>query len=145
MEEYEGKGSGWFIHSIQHLELNTAVYKPLAASSYIPLPKALASKQAILNVQNQDEKCLVWSVLAALHPIEHGHAPQRVSNYRLFEQELNVDGISFPTPLNQLDRFEKQNGLSLNVFGYEDNEVLPLRITSNKHGKIFFRILTQVF
>ena len=139
MDEFEGKGSGWILHSIQHLEVKTAVYQPLAASSYIPLPKILAGKQAIINIQNEDEKCLLWSVLAALHPIDYLHHPQRVSNYKPYEQELNTDGITFPTPLQQLDRFERLNNVSINVFGYENNEVLPLRITSNKQGKYFFK------
>lgn len=122
------------LDTIQYLELKTAVYQPLAASSYIALPKALARKQAVINVQNEDEKCLIWSVLAALHPVDYLHHPQRVSNYRAYEQELNTDGLSFPTPLHQIEKFERQNALSINVFGYEDNEVLPLRITSNKQG-----------
>lgn len=114
------------------MEVKTAAYQPLAASSYIPLPKKLASKKAVINIQNVDHKCLIWSVLAALHPAKHH--PERVSHYLPFESELVMDGITFPTPLHQLDKFEKLNKLSLNVFGWEDDQVLPLRITNNQSG-----------
>ncbi|XP_035231312.1 uncharacterized protein LOC118203166 isoform X2 [Stegodyphus dumicola] len=70
LDKFLKKGSGWVLNSVQYLELKTAVYKPGAASSYIPLPKALACKKAVLNIQNEDHKCFVWSVLAALHPVE---------------------------------------------------------------------------
>ena len=109
------------------------MYHPLAASSYISLPKILADKKAIINIQNDDEKCLIWSVLAALHPAQNN--PQRVSNYEPFQHEVQTEGITFPTPLHQLDQFEKRNNLSLNVFGWEDKELLPLRITMNTQGK----------
>ncbi|XP_035212641.1 zinc finger protein Xfin-like [Stegodyphus dumicola] len=99
LDKFLKKGSGWVLDSVQYLELKTAVYKPLAASSYIPLPKALASKMAVLNIQNEDHKCLVWSVLAALHPVEdHGEHAYRVSHYKPYEGEIHVDGLVFSHP-----------------------------------------------
>ncbi|KAG8179378.1 hypothetical protein JTE90_012074 [Oedothorax gibbosus] len=67
--EFEGQGSGWIIDEILHLEVNTAVYIPLGAASYIPLPKELLQTRSILNIQNSDNKCFLWSVLADLHPV----------------------------------------------------------------------------
>ncbi|XP_035216943.1 uncharacterized protein LOC118190345 [Stegodyphus dumicola] len=105
-EKFLKKGSGWVLDSIQYIELKTAIYKPLASSSYIPLPKALASKLAVLNIQNEDHKCLVWSVLAALHAVEdHRELANRVSHYKPYENEIHVNGQSFPTPIHQLDKF----------------------------------------
>ncbi|GBN71052.1 hypothetical protein AVEN_232186-1, partial [Araneus ventricosus] len=66
-------------------------------------------------------------VLAALQPV--GKDTQRVSNYLPFVKALNVDKITFPTPLSQIDRFEKLNNISINVFGFE-REVFLLKITS---------------
>lgn len=121
------------IDEIQHLELKLAVYTPLAASSYIPLPRYLQLKHAVINIQNEDEKCFLWSVVAALHPATHN--PHRVSNYRKFEDTLNLSGIDFPTPLSQVEKFERQNNISINVLGYEE-EIFPLQISkirSDKH------------
>jgi len=137
-EEFQGRGSGWSLDAVQNLELKLAAYQPFASSSYVPLPKVLAAKKAVLNIQNEDEQCLVWCVLAALHPVDPRNAPHRTSHYEPFVGELNVSGISFPTPLHQLSRFERLNSLSINVFGWENGEVLPLRITTNKQGKCCF-------
>ena len=47
------------------LEVHTVSYKPLRGETYIPLPKELADKKAIINVQNKDNKCFLWCVLRA--------------------------------------------------------------------------------
>ena len=48
--------------------------------SYVPLPDVLASKKAIINVQNKKNKCFLWAILSALHPAD-GHS-NRVTKYR---------------------------------------------------------------
>ena len=47
--------------------MKTSFYKTveLNGTSYVKIP--LTSK-AILNVQNNDKYCFVWSILASLHP-----------------------------------------------------------------------------
>jgi len=47
---YQMRGSNWRFRQVVNLEINTAVYKPFKGSSYIPLPKFLASKKAIVSV-----------------------------------------------------------------------------------------------
>ena len=115
------------------LDLGIAVYTPLHGSSYVKLPKELHDKKAILNIQNDDQKCFVWSVLAALHPVNRKDQPHRLHHYRPFEGELNVNGIEFPVKVSDIPKFEKQNpALSINLFGYEEKELFPLYITKEK-------------
>ncbi|GFX57835.1 uncharacterized protein TNCV_943951 [Trichonephila clavipes] len=56
-EEFEGRGSGWILDEILHLEVKTCACQPLAASSYIALPKTITKKKAVINIKNSDEKC----------------------------------------------------------------------------------------
>ena len=49
------------------LDLNMAIYQPISGSTYLLLPEQLASKKAIVNIQNEYNNCFLWSVLAALH------------------------------------------------------------------------------
>ena len=44
-------------HSVIKLELHTVSYKPLRGETWIPLPKELANKNAIINMKNKDNKC----------------------------------------------------------------------------------------
>ena len=115
------------------LDLGVAVYAPLQGSSYMKLPKGLEDKKAILNVQNEDEKCFLWSVLAALHRVNWKDHPFRVQHYKCYEHELNVSGIEFPMKVKDISKFERQNPtISINLFGYEEKELFPVYITEHK-------------
>ena len=115
------------------LDLGVAVNAPLQGSSYLKLPKGLDDKKAILNVQNGDEKCFLWSVLAALHPVNRKDQPHRVQHYKCYEQELNVSGIEFHMKVKDISKFERQNPtISINLFGYEEKELFPVYITEHK-------------
>ena len=115
------------------LDLDVAVYAPLQGSSYMKLPKELEDKKAILNIQNEDEKCFMWSVLAALHPVNRKDQPHRVQHYKDYEQELDVSGIEFPMKVKDIAKFEKQNPtVSINLFGYEEKELFPVYIADQK-------------
>lgn len=73
-------------------------------------------KKAIVNIENEDNKCFIWSVFAALHPIPYKSNPERVHHYRPFLNELNFAGIELPVPVRQNPTFEKQNKIADSVF-----------------------------
>ena len=101
--------------------------------SGVPLPIKLRTKRAVINIQNKDNKCFMWSLLAALHPC-HRHS-ERICKYRDYSNELNFDGISFPVKMADIPKFEKQNEISVNVFGYEKYEIFPVHITKNRYER----------
>ena len=68
MAALEKMGSGWEFRSIVQLDLHTVEYDPMKAVRHIPLPKKMDSKKAIINMENTDNKCFLWSVLRALNP-----------------------------------------------------------------------------
>jgi hypothetical protein len=56
----------------------------------------------------------VWSILADIHPAKNN--PRRLSHYKPYENSLNLDQLTFPVPINQISRFEKNNAdISVNV------------------------------
>ena len=114
-------------YSIILLELHTVSYKPLRGETYIPLPKELADKKAIINMQNKDNKCFLWCFLRALNPSKNN--PQRLDKELMGkENTLNMEGIDYPVNLKDLNKFEKQNAnITFTVFGYERKRVYPLR------------------
>ena len=83
-----------------------------------------------MNVKNTDNKCFMWAVLADLHPVDcnTNRVPNRVANYIHYEPELDMTGIAFPVSLGDIGRFEAQNAVSVNVFGWED-VIYLLRVT----------------
>ena len=110
----------YFFHSLLNLLnklfiLGTVKYDPLRASSYLATPKELKHRGALINVINRNEKCFLWSVLASVH--EARDNPHRVTNYRRFENTINMNGTSYPVKLRDIDRFENLNeNISVNFF-----------------------------
>ena len=130
--EYQREGSNWTLDHVINLTLHVAKYKPLRGSSYIELPSYLKNKKAIVNVKNNDQKCFLWSVLAALYPAPRN--PDRVSHYENHEDSLKMTGISYPVKQTDIPKFEKQNEISINLFGFE-KEVFPIHITQGRYDK----------
>ena len=67
--------------------------------------------------------CFIWSVLVHLHPMDCKSA-NRVIKYQPFFHQLNGEGMDFPIPVHQIPDFEKKNNVSINVFGWEEKEVV---------------------
>ncbi|CAG2215764.1 unnamed protein product [Mytilus edulis] len=128
--EYQRQGSNWTVDKVVDLTIHMARYRPLKGSSYIPLPIKLRSKHAIVNVKNKDSKCFMWSILAALYPAKRD--AERVWKYKEHTSSLNFDTIMFPVKLADIPKFEKQNEISINVFGFNKGEVFPIHISKHR-------------
>ena len=141
-------GSGWRFYRVIKLVLHTTRWDPLYGGSYIPLDPYLANKKALINMQNEDEKCFMWSVLRALYPKDTN--PQRIDNDLKSKQEsINMDGIRYPVNFRAIDRFEIQNpNISISVVGYnKDDLVHPLRTsiyTKRKHNIVLLLLKEAV-
>ena len=40
----------------------------MRGNSYIELPKEIKNKRSLISIQNDDQKCIVWCILAHKHP-----------------------------------------------------------------------------
>jgi hypothetical protein len=106
-------GSMWIFKKVLTLDLHIGRYQPLKGSSYVALPEKLKLKNAIINVQNDDNKCFKWAILSALHP--PSCKPYRVSKYKNIDHNLKFP--QFPTPISDIHKFERDNNISVNLYG----------------------------
>ena len=64
------------------------------------------------------------------------------------DNDLNFDGIDFPTPLPQISKIEKQNGTAIHVFGWnnKDEEVFVYRLSglTEYQKKIHLMLLEEI-
>ena len=143
IEKWTREGSGWTVTKVLNVYLDFAKYTPLKGSSYIELPKYLKDKKAIVNVKNDDQECLKWALLSALHPVKDN--PHRVNKYMQFK-ELRFTGVDFPVPLSQMPKVERLNNLAINVFGYSQQAgIHPLYLTNDlDHEPINLLLITEV-
>ena len=130
------EGSGWNVQGINHLKIYFHKTNPINGRTYIKFP---IRSNAILNIQNNDSYCFLWSILASIHPINDKNHPYRVSKNIPYKNELNIHNIDFTNgmKITDIDKFENLNTqLSINVFEYttdEDNDykLVPLYISKN--------------
>ena len=129
LANYQRNGSGWYFKEVISFEIYTVDYKTLKGESYIPLPDFLMRKKAIINMENKDDKCFLWSVLRYLHPREKHSS--RINDLREYENDLNFKGIDFPIKVKDIQKLENQNQNlpGINVFSVNDNnKIYPLRL-----------------
>ena len=84
-------------------------------------------------MKNNDDECFKWAVTRALNPINIH--PEIISK-ELKEQskELNWEGTEFPTPLNNIKKFEEDNNIGVNVFSADESQkVYPLKLTKQSN------------
>jgi len=117
MEEYEGKGSGYTLCSIEGVLLNISKYNPLKAGCYQPLPEWIRKTQAVDNSLHDPKanKCFMLAILAGGNK----------------EQQYDFSRITYPTPLKDIGKFEEDNdGVAINIFALDEkNKIYPLRVS----------------
>ena len=134
---YQRKGSGWYFKKVNSLEIHIVEYKPMKGSSFIPLPNFIMRKKAIINMENEDDKCFLWSILRYLHSREK-HST-RINDLKKYENDLNFKEINFPVKVKDIQKFENNNPdlPGINVFSVNDNnKIYPLRINKKDCQKL---------
>ena len=67
----------------------------------------------------QDSKCFIHCIADALYGDPNDIHPNQVSHYKQFEDRFDMTGIDMPMQLKDIPRFEKQNDISISVYGWE--------------------------
>ena len=142
IQQQEMKDSGWRFEKINSMTIYFYKTNEMNGSNYIKIP---LRSSAILNVENNDKFCFLWSILAYLHPCSNNH-PNRVSNYRQYFSELNIQGFDFANGFKCSDvhKFNEINNLSVNIFDlnfYQDqnhgrHKLIPIEVSKNNLDRV---------
>ena len=114
----------------------------LNSSSYV---KNRFRSNAILNFQNIDKTCFLWSILAHLHPFDITHRTRRKDFSQIFK-ELNIDGFDFKNGFacSDMKLFEELTNFSVNLFelnSYQDknewkHNLIPFEVSKNESCRV---------
>ena len=142
IKQQEMKDSGWRFDEINSMTTYSYKTHEMDGSNYIKIP---LRSNAILNIENNDKYCFLWSILAWLHPCNNSH-PNRVSNYRQYFDELNINSFDFTNGFKCRDvhKFNELNNLSVNIFElvlYQDknqwkHKLIPIEISKNNSDRV---------
>ena len=137
------KDSGWRFDKVNSKTINFYKTTEMNGSNYIKIP---LRSNAILNVENNDKYCFLWSISAYIHPCNNNH-PNRVSTYKQYFTGLNIQGFDFTNGFKWSDvhKFnELKNNLSVNIFElnfYQDqnqwkHKLIPIEISKNDSDRV---------
>ena len=142
IQKQEMKDSGWRFDKINSMTIYFYETNEMNGLNYVKIP---LRTNAILNVENNDKYCFLWSILAWLHPCNNNH-PNRVSNYRQYFNELNIQGFDFSNGFKCSDvhKFNELNNISVNIFElnfYQDqnhwkHKLIPIEISKNNSDRV---------
>ncbi len=123
-ENKDFKKSGLVVYGINYINLNYSSFNPTKAGSYIKTSGFISNKKATINIQTTDHKCFKYCVLCGYHQIYLKTHPERMNRYQNIETDLNFDGVNYPTGKADIQRFEDNNNISVNVYEeeYFDNK-----------------------
>lgn len=139
MSEFQERDSGWALQKMLKLHININRANLTRGSQFLESPPTLEAKKACINIENKsDNYCFKWCMIAALSstPVN----PTRTSSYNVNIDNdiirlqngniLNFNTMEFPLALQAVKVFERKNDISVNVFGYEKDEVIgPYHLT----------------
>ena len=142
IQQQEMKDSGWRFDKLYSMTIYFYETTEMNGSNYIKIP---LRSNAILNIENNDKHCFVWSILASLYPCTNNH-PNRVSNYKQYFNELNIQDFDFTNGFkcHDVHRFNELNNLSVNIFElnfYQDqnqwkHKLIPIEISKNNSDRV---------
>ena len=133
IQNFNQRGSNWRFQRVLFLDVHFTDFIPLRGSTFLPLPRKIATKKAVINMKNDDDQCFKWSVVRALNPVEK-HSERITKELKDQSERLDWSGLKFPVKLDHIVIFEKFNpSISINVFGFEDRVVYPLRLSKSKN------------
>ena len=130
IEVFELNGSGWVFSNFQSLQLTLWQLDPLRGSAFIPLPRWIQVRRAVVNVTGTCGDCYKWAILVGMHPVDV-HADRR-GKYVQHIGKYGFSPLHFPVFLKAVGSFALRNNISINVYRVDDdNEVIyALRVLS---------------
>ena len=142
ISKYIRDGSGWVVNGVTGIDIMIAKYNPTGAAKFIPLPDELKGKRSIINIQNDDDHCFWYCLLAKRYPAASNK--HRVSHYTPYFDRLDRTGVESPVLPEKVGRVETLNKISINIYTYEKGVgILPIRISESGHSEEVDLLLLQ--
>ena len=121
------RNSKFVFDRVLHMDIDFHRLNLMRGSSYVPLPDWLMKKKAIINPKNSDLECFKWAVIAAMNWEEIGNNPERVSKLRRYEGEFDWSDIEFPVSFRNINKFERNNEIGVNILAVEYKKIYICR------------------
>ena len=108
---YQKDRSDWALNEILHLGIKYVSVYPAKRFGLHFITVEVAQQKPTISNTNSDNKCLgfMWSVLAAIHPLQKRNNLKRLYHYQRFQGKswMTFDRIEFPVMKDKVSKFER--------------------------------------
>ena len=109
-------GSGYRFERFVLLKYKLHKISLRRGGSYIDSPKWIKNKHGTINPKNEDDKCIIYAIIASLHYHEIDNHPERISKLKPYINDYNWHGLEFPVQPSDWRKFEENNiSIALNI------------------------------
>ena len=125
------------LKEIRNIDLRVVTHDPTRAGSYLQLPTKIKESKSVLNIQNNDNLCALWCIIAHLFPKYRDSARNYRSNrpdvYEEHMNQIDTGDLQFPLRIRDIGKLERLNNISVNVYSLDHKaHVIPIRISNEK-------------
>ena len=108
----------FLVEEILTLRFKVAIFHPLHDRAYREMPEFLANIHAIVNGQNQDNRCIGSAFLTMITSYGHGEHDYRpqVNNHLFNKRRLKQ--ITYPVAIQDIPAVENTIRMNINVFSF---------------------------
>ena len=89
-------------------------------------------------------ECFKWAVIAAMKWEEVGNNPERVSKLKRYEGEFNWSGLEFPVSFRDINKFERNNEIGVNILAIENKKIYICRKGRDYDRIVNFMLIADV-
>ena len=94
-------------------------------------------------MKNNDQQCFKWCITRACNPVEI-HSERMTKILEKQAEKLDWEGVNFPASFSDINRFEKNNNMSIVVLGYDTEDgVSILRVPKENNEKTVILLLIK--
>lgn len=127
IEDFIENGSAWVVAGVEYFDLDCTRYNSIPkfrGRGAFNLPPSIASKKAVLNINNKNRQdCFKLAVAAAVYDKEVKHHRGRAAKWEPFVNNFDWTGIELPMTAAQLKTFEAHNPTyRINLIAYRPKE-----------------------
>ena len=116
IDNWINEGPGWIVELIESQYSNISTYEPLSGSSYIKLPaelkKSKKKKKELINIKNNDQKCLLWCHVRHINP-GRTHPERITQTDKVLANDLDYDGVEVPVQGKDFSKIEEKNSICI--------------------------------
>ena len=144
IEEYV-RSSDLIFQKFTLLSVQFSYTRKVRGGSYIKLPDKIQLTRSCVNIKNNDNKCLLWCLLAYKYYDKINNKDKNeVYNYRKYENEIILPkDFQYPASIKDISKIEKLNNLKCNVFSLDKGKLQTIYNTKERNDNVVNLLLLR--